>query len=91
MAVNHVEGVCKAKILVYALSTCVWCKKAKQLLGELGVAYDFLDVDSLAGEEKQNVMSDLRKFNPQCSFPTILINDKCIAGFKESEIKAALV
>jgi len=32
----------------------------------------------------------VKKFNPKCSFPTIIIGDKVIVGFKENEIREAL-
>ena len=35
---------------MYALSTCIWCKKTKQMLKDLGVDYTFEDVDNLSGE-----------------------------------------
>jgi hypothetical protein len=42
-------------------------------------------------EDSTEAMSELKKWNPKCSFPTIVINDKkCIVGFKEDEIKEAL-
>ena len=42
---EHVEGENKGKILLYALSTCGWCRKTRQLLDDLGVAYDYIYVD----------------------------------------------
>ena len=35
----------------YAMSTCVWWKKTKRLLDELGLEYSYVDVDVLAKEE----------------------------------------
>jgi glutaredoxin-like protein NrdH len=32
----------------------------------------------------------VRKLNPRCSFPTIIIGERVIIGFKENEIKEAL-
>jgi hypothetical protein len=32
----------------------------------------------------------VKKWNPNCSFPTIIIGDKVIVGFKKDEIKEAL-
>jgi glutaredoxin len=52
--------------------------------------YEFVDVDLLEGDERQAILEDVRKFNPKCSFPTIIIGDKVIVGFKEEEIKEAL-
>jgi glutaredoxin-like protein NrdH len=77
-------------IKIYTLSTCVHCKAAKKLLNECAVKYDFIDVDLLAGEELKAVLEDVKKFNPECSFPTIIIGDKVIVGFKENEIRPAL-
>ncbi len=86
-----VSGKDKGKILLYALTTCVWCKKTKKLLNDLGVKYSFIFVDELKSREKDKTMKRLKKWNPRCSFPTVVINDKkCIVGFKEDEIKEAL-
>jgi glutaredoxin len=54
------------------------------------VKYEFTDVDLLSGEEKAAVIADVRKLNPRCSFPTIIIGDKVIVGFDEKSIKEAL-
>jgi glutaredoxin-like protein NrdH len=82
----HVAGTDKGDILIYALSTCVWCKKAKSLLETKGIAYDYIFVDQQEGDDKKTTMDEVAKWNPVCSFPTIVINGKCIVGFKEEEI-----
>ena len=88
---THVEGKKKGDVVLYALSTCVWCKKTKKLLGDLGVDYSFIDVDLLVGEEKDEVLDEVKKHNPACTFPTIVIDGKrCIKGFQEAEIRAVL-
>ncbi|MDD5660242.1 MAG: glutaredoxin domain-containing protein [Actinomycetota bacterium] len=43
--INHVDGKQNKKVMLYALSTCIWCRKTKMLLDELGIAYDYMDVD----------------------------------------------
>jgi glutaredoxin-like protein NrdH len=91
MALEQVPGKNVGDIKLYALSTCPWCKKTKKLLNDLGVGYSFVDVDLLTGEERNQTMGIVRKWNPSSSFPTIVINDsKCIVGFKENELKEAL-
>ena len=78
-------------IMLYALSTCIWCKKVKRLLGNLGLPYEFIDVDELSGWDEAEVMEELEKFNPRRTFPTIVIDgSKCIVGFKEDEIRKAV-
>ena len=77
-------------VKLYSLSTCSHCKSTKKLLSECTVHYDFVDVDLLEGDERKAILEDVKKFNPKCSFPTIIIGDKVIVGFKENEIKEAL-
>ena len=77
-------------IKMYALSTCSHCKATKKFLNECDVQYDFTDVDLLEGEERQAILEDVRQINPRCSFPTIIIGDRVIVGYKEDEIKEAL-
>ena len=91
MAVTHVAGKKKGKVMLYALSTCGWCKKTKALLNELGVEYDYTDVDFLKGNDQTAAIGEIQKFNPDGNFPTMVIDDrKCIIGFKENDIRKAL-
>jgi len=87
---KHVEGKKKGRIALYALSTCAWCGKTKKLLDDLGMDYFYVDVDLLEGESRKEALKELERWNPERTFPTLVINDKCIVGFKESEIREAL-
>src|SRR3990172_3964160 len=87
-SVQHVAGEHKGDIFLFAISTCVWCKKTKKLLGELGMDYRFVDVDLLEGERRAAAMHDVSVCNESLSFPTIRVNgNRCILGFKEDEIR----
>jgi glutaredoxin-like protein NrdH len=77
-------------VKLYSLSTCSHCKSTKKFLSDCTVMYDFVDVDLLQGEERKAILEDVKKINPKCSFPTIIIGDKVIVGFKENEIREAL-
>lgn len=77
-------------VKIYTLSTCSHCKATKKFLDECAVKYEFNDVDMLSGEERIAVVEDIKKLNPRCSFPTIIIGDKVIVGFQEKEIREAL-
>ena len=77
-------------VKIFSLSTCSHCKAAKKFIGECTIKYDFVDVDMLEGDERKAIIEDVKKFNPRCSFPTIIIGEKVIVGYKETEIKEAL-
>ncbi len=79
-----------AKPFLYALSTCIWCRRTKDLLDELGIEYDYIFVDTLEGEEKEKTIAELVKHNPSRSFPTIIIGSEVIVGFQENKIRELL-
>jgi glutaredoxin-like protein NrdH len=79
---------CEVKL--YALSTCSHCKDTKDLLNQCGVDYDCVDVDKLAPEKRQTFLAEIKKINPECTFPTLVVGDKVIVGFKQDAIKEAL-
>ena len=91
MRIEYVKGKKKGKIMLYALSTCIWCKKTKELLSKLGVEYSYIFVDLLQDKDKDQVMNEVEKCNPRRSFPTVVINDDvCVVGYQEDQIKEAL-
>jgi len=80
----------EGKIRMYTLSTCSHCKAAKRFLEDNGIAYDYRDVDLLGPADRAAVLEDVKKLNPRLSFPTIVIGETIIVGFKEKEIREAL-
>ncbi len=88
MTLQHVAGKNKGHVVLYALSTCPWCRKTKKLLEDLGVEYYFGDVDLMNETDKNEALSVIQKWNPGSSFPTMIIDDaKCIIGFQENKIR----
>ena len=77
-------------VKIYTLSTCSHCKATKAFLDDCSVKFEFEDVDLLEGDERKAILEEVKKWNPKCSFPTIIIGDKVIVGFKEDKIKEAL-
>lgn len=91
---TKVEGKkdCPHKITLFALSTCIWCKKTRSLLDSLGVPYEYIYVDLLSSQDESEVMKELDKYNSRRSYPTVVLDngDNVIVGFKEADIKDAL-
>jgi len=79
------------KVLVYALSTCAWCKLVKQFLKDKDVEYEYVDVDLCNEEDKEKIRQDIRARGGTLSYPTIIIDDeKLITGFHKDSIVEAL-
>ncbi len=85
---NHIEGTDKGRVVLYALSTCQWCQKVKELLKELNIDYYYIDVDLADEKDQEEIMEEIRKYNPACSFPTLIVDDNySIIGFDEEKIR----
>lgn len=85
---THVNGKNKGEIKLYALSTCVWCKKVKKLMDELGIGYDYVDCDLLDKKDSDDADDIVKKWNPKATYPTMIIDNKrALTGYDEQKIK----
>jgi glutaredoxin-like protein NrdH len=92
-ATGRVSGTLPARhrAKFYGLSTCIWCRKTRQLLDEMGVPFEFAYVDLLEGEERESTLAELVSFGRGETFPTIVIDgSSCVIGFRPDEIRQAL-
>jgi len=80
----------KSKIKLYTLSTCIHCKNAKKFFADNNIEVDCVDVDLLKGAEREKIMKEMDKLVAQRLFPTIVIGNCVIQGFREDDIKEAL-
>jgi glutaredoxin len=73
----------KAKVIVISSPTCKYCKKAKQLLSNKGIAFQEFDSQSSEGRS-------IFQKNHGSGVPLILIGDEVLRGYSKKSIIAAL-
>jgi len=73
---KKVDGRNAGDIKLFALSTCGWCKKTKQFFADEGLAYSYVDVDTLPQDELGEASQKQREYNASGSFPTIVVDGK---------------
>ena len=78
------------KVKMYTLSTCSHCKATKKFMADNNIDFDFVDVDLVEGEEKEKIIEEIVKINPNRAFPCIVVGDKIIIDFQEKAIREAL-
>jgi glutaredoxin len=79
------------KVHLYALSTCGWCRKTKKFLEDNKIPFECDEVDLLSGADRERISSEISRYNPRRSYPTIVIDDgKVIIGFDEDQLREAL-
>lgn len=85
---EHVKGKNAGKLMLYTLSTCIWCKKTKALLKELGVAFTYVDVDLLEGDEEDRINAEMDGYASNISYPLIILDGKkWVMGYEEEKIR----
>lgn len=79
------------KVVVYALSTCVWCRMTKEFLKDNSIEFEYLDVDQCDQKEKEQARQLILSKGGTLNYPTTVIDDKItITGFRKDQLKEAL-
>jgi len=79
------------KVVLYALSTCAWCRMTKQFLKDNDIEYEYIDVDLCEEEDKQKIRDHIQSKGGPLSYPTIIVDDNVlITGFRTDKLREAL-
>jgi glutaredoxin len=79
------------RVLMYAISTCGWCKRAKKFLRDNNINYEYVDIDLCSREDRDRIREDITSRGGRLSFPTIIVDDRIlIISFQEEKIREAL-
>ena len=79
--VDGPEGI-EDKILVFTLSTCMWCKKCKRFLGERNMKYRYIDVDKIDPKDKSLLLDYLRSnYESRVSYPFLICEKGHVVGY----------
>ena len=69
------------EVLVYALSTCPWCRKTKQWFTDSNVPFESVDVDTLPDDEQDAAADKAYELSGGRRFPVVVINGEVVVGF----------
>lgn len=79
-------------IMIFALSTCGFCKRALAFLRQNSITFRYLYFDDLQDDVKNEIREYLMNtFNKTLRFPFLVYNnERCLVGFDEDEWKSLL-
>ncbi|HOQ67807.1 MAG TPA: glutaredoxin family protein [Candidatus Atribacteria bacterium] len=78
------------EVMLYTLSTCPFCKMAKEYFENHHIPYRFVDVDLLEPEEREKTVAKVQEISGRRAFPVIVIGNQVIVGYDEVGIGEAL-
>ena len=69
-------------ILIFTLSTCMWCKKCKRWLAERDIRFRYVDVDKIQFSQKSQILDYLReKYPSRVSYPFMICDEDHVVGY----------
>jgi len=78
------------KVFLYTLSTCPWCRKAKQYFDKNGIPFEYVDYDLQPEQDQEKIMKKLLELTGDRSFPVVIIGSEVIAGYNPDKYSEAV-
>lgn len=78
------------RITIYALSTCLWCKKTKKYFEEKKLPFDCIDYDKQDEAGQERIMAEIREHGGAGTFPFVKIGNACTQGFNPEKFEELL-
>ena len=69
------------KVLMYTLSTCPHCRKAKKFFEERDIPFEFIDYDLAEKEDRKRMSEEMRSKAGGTNTPFVMIGDDFVVGY----------
>ena len=76
-------------VRLYTLSTCPWCRKAKQFFAQRNIPFTYIDYDLADEPTQEKILQELDAAGAT-GFPFVKIGDKVIPGYQPELYSKAL-
>lgn len=78
------------KVVIYALSTCLWCRKTKKYFEDRKIPFEAVDYDKQPEEKQEEMMKEMKGSGCTGSFPFTKIGSACVQGYDPGEFDKLL-
>ncbi len=78
-----------AKVFMYTLSTCPWCRKTKQFFKDKNIPFEYVDYDLADEKEQEKIMEEISKQGGS-AFPFVMIDGKVVIGYNPEKFSELL-
>lgn len=68
----------KRQVVLFALSTCIWCRKTRNWLEQKGVEFKLHHMDLLTGAEKQAALDEMNRHVERIAYPVVVIDGSTV-------------
>lgn len=78
------------RVTLFSLSTCSACKMVKKFLDDNNIPYTLIEVDTLDSGEQWLMTKELKKHNPEATFPTVVV-EEVVKGYDREALESKLL
>jgi len=78
------------QVTLFSLSSCPVCRQVKKFLEDNHIPFTLIEVDTLDSGEQWLMTKELKKHNPQATYPTVVI-EEVIRGFDAEALSTKLL
>lgn len=78
------------RVTLFSLSSCPVCKQVKKFLEANHIPFTLIEVDTLDSGEQWLMTKELKKHNPQATYPTVVI-EEVVRGFDLEALSTKLL
>ena len=82
---NYVKDLNREGLTIFSLTYCIYCKKLRWMLDDMGVNYKNIECD--IGEMDNDAVNDLCTSTEAPTFPKLFIKDTFYQGFNENMLR----
>jgi len=90
---KEVEGEkgSEENILIFTLTTCMWCKKCKRFLDDRNLKYRYIDLDKIERQDKSKILDYLKStYNTRISYPFLVCKSGHVVGYNPNKYEELL-
>ncbi|MBS7623242.1 glutaredoxin family protein [Candidatus Bathyarchaeota archaeon] len=66
---------------MYTLSSCPWCRKAKQFFKDRNITFEYVDYDLASEEEQRRIREEMLRHGGSTAFPFVRIGEDVTVGY----------
>ena len=76
------ENMSDQNVIIFTLSTCMWCKKCKRFLTDKNVKYKYIDLDKISHGDKSKILDYLKTtYETRVSYPFLVCDAGHVVGY----------
>ena len=78
------------KVIMYTLSTCPWCKRAKKFFKEHDVPFENIEYDKADDKTQKMIREDCQSHGEEMAFPFVKIEENVVVGYNPKKYSKLL-